>query len=248
MRTDQFTNIIKRILKEEVEKSEKRDAIKSRNPEMNGNGIDPNTENSKCFGWHTNTRDPMSKVKALEELTKLVRDIGDDISVVWDDHDDLMINARDLMSIRITPNWEDNYEAEMFTRNEDRVWVGGLSWEQLKNVVKTNLKDLNKHPTKVEKAYDKSYRNQEDQIPAPDKGLPQKDKPKTLPLTTEKPSETKNKEKNYTEKAVKDDSDDLPNKPMKEVGEFKKLGEYKVKDPVKLRKHKVNTKLVVKQT
>lgn len=239
MNSEKFQSLVRRILKEEVEKST------HRVPEMNANGVDTEKKN-KTFSTDGNTRDLSSKEKILDELVKIVKGISDDISVVWDDHDDLMVSARDLKFIRISPRWEDYYVIEMMTRNEDRIWATGLNWEQVKDFVKVNLNNLTKQPTSVEKAYDKSYRNRKDETPAPDKGLPQKDKPKLRPLTTEPPKETKNKDKDYTEKQIKDD-DDLPEKPMKEVEDFKKLSDYKVKDPVKLRKHKVNTKLTIKQ-
>lgn len=244
MKPDQFQNLVRRILTEEVEKTSAV-GVKSltRVREMNGNGADDDDKKkTKSFGDNSNSRDNSNKHTLLADLTKAVGD--DTVTVVWDDHDDLMVNARDLKFIRISPRWEDYYVIEMMTRNEDRVWVTGLSWEQVKEFVKVNLKSPEKAPTAVDKAYDKSYRNREDQTKN-SKDLPQKDKPKTLPLTNEKPSETKNKDKNYTEKAVKND-DDLPTKPMKEVGEIKTQASHKVQDPVKLRKRKPDTKLTVK--
>ena len=239
---DAFRQMVRRVLNEEVAK---RDALTERSPEMDGNGLDIHKDQqNKRFGSDANTKDTKSKVQIIDELCKLVQEIDKSYSAVWDDHDDLMVNARDLMSIRISPQWEDNYKIETMTRNEDRVWVGGLSWDQVKDFVKTNLTNLNAVPTKVEKAFDKSYRNRKDQTDSPDKGMPQKDKPKTI-STDEKPSETKNKDKDYTEKQVKKEAD-LPNQPMKEVGEVKTQLQHKVQDPVKLRKRKPDTKLTIK--
>jgi hypothetical protein len=247
MNKDHFQHLIRRILKEEIEKTSSTGGkYHARLPEMDGNGTDPDKKKTqKTFGSDQNTRDPFNKETLLADLIKAVTGIDDSISVVWDDHDDLMINARDLKYIRISPRWQDHYVIEMMTRNEDRVWVTGLTWEKVKEFVKTNLKSLKDQPTTTEKSYDKSYRNREDQIPSPDKGLPQKDKPKTKPLTNEPPKETKNKEKDYTVKEVKKEAD-LPNQPMKEVGDFKKTTDYKVQEPVKLRKRKPDTKLTVK--
>jgi len=245
MKPYQFHSLIRRILKEEVEKTSATGTTSpKRVPEMTGNGVDPDKKN-KTFASDPNTRDNKNKEQLLADLIKTAGATDESISVVWDDHDDLMVSARDLKYIRISPRWTDYYVIEMMTRNDDRVWATGLNWEQVKEFVKTNLKELNKQPSSVEKAYDKSYRNREDQTPTPDKGLPQKDKPKTLPLTTEPPKTSKSKDKNYTEKQVKKD-EDFPEKPMKEVGEFKRLSSYKVQDPVKLRKRKPDTKLTVK--
>jgi len=245
MEANKFHAMIRRILREEVEKDSAIGVTSPRRvPEMNGNGVNPDKQ-VKTFASDANSKDNKTKEQLLADLVKTVTGIDESISVVWDDHDDLMVSARDLKYIRISPRWTDSYVIEMMTRNDDRVWATGLNWEQTKEFVKVNLKDLAKQPNAVEKAYDKSYRNREDQIPSPDKGLPQKDKPKTKPLTNEPPKETKNKDKDYTEKQTKKDAD-LPNKPMKEVGDFKRASEYKVQDPVKLRKRKPDTKLTVK--
>lgn len=246
MNKNAFQSLIRRVLNEELEKTSAIGAkSQPRVPEMNGNGIDTEKK-TKRFGSDSNSRDSMSKEELLSDLNKVVNGIDSSITVVWDDHDDLMVSARDLKFIRISPRWEDYYVIEMMTRNEDRVWVTGLSWEQVKEFVKANLKDYKKDPTKVEKAYDKSYRNREDQIPAPDKGMPQKDKPTLKPLTNEPQKDTtKNKDKNYTEKQVKNE-DDLPEKPMREVKDVKKQIDHKVQKPVKPQKHKLDKKLTVK--
>ena len=245
MKQDTFQSLIRRLLSEELEKTSAV-GVKSitRVPEMDGKGTDPNKKN-KSFASNANTKERQTKEQLLADLINVVGNIDKSITVVWNDHDDLMVNARDIKFIRISPRWEDYYVIEMMTRNEDRVWVTGLNWEQVKEFVKLNIKGEASAPTSVEKAYDKSYRNREDQTTSADKGLPQKDKPKTLPLTNESPKETKNKDKNYTEQQVKKESE-LPNQPMKPVEDGKKLIDYKVQDPVKLRKRKPDTKLTVK--
>lgn len=246
MKQDKFQSLIRRLLSEELEKTSAV-GVKSftRVPEMDGNGKDVGKKN-KSFASDSNTRERQTKEQLLADLIGVVGDIDKSITVVWNDHDDLMVNARDIKFIRISPRWEDYYVIEMMTRNEDRVWVTGLNWEQVKEFVKVNVKGEALAPTSVEKAYDKSYRNREDQTPAPDKGLNQKDKPKTLPLTNEPPKDAKSKDKDYTEKQVKTEAD-LPNQPMKEVEDYKKQIDIKEKDPVKLRKRKPDTKLVAKQ-
>ena len=248
MKRDAFQKLIRRVLTEEIEKTNSVGGKSFiRVPEMNGNGVNPDPDRHKTFASDANSTDAGSKNQMLEELIKLAAEINKDVLVQWDDHDDIMVNARDLKYIRISPRWTDYYVIEMMTRNDDRIWMTGLGWEQVKEFVKINLKELNKQPTSVEKAYDKSYRNRQDKFPPPDKSLPQKDKPKTLPLTSEPPKTTKNKEKNYTEQQVKK-KEDMPDQPMRAVGDFKWTSDYKVKDPVKLRKRKPDTKLTVKQT
>jgi len=241
---ENFQKLIRQVLVEELKK---RDAVKERVPEQDGNGLDRTKDKNKIFATDENPRDVKSKDQLLTDLQKVVSDIDKDFLVVWDDHDDIKIDARDLMSIRITPDWEDHYEIEAMTRNEDRVWVTGLDWDQVKDFVKKNLGEAGKHmPTCTERAYDKSYRGRECKTTAPDKGMPQKDKPKFKPLTTEPLKTTKNKEKDYSEPQNKEE--DNPDKPMKEVGKFKRQEEYKVQDPVKLRKRNPDKKLVVKQS
>lgn len=236
MKAENFRELIRRVLTEEVEKtSESGKTIYSRVPEVN-HGTD-----LKKITPHE--RDTKTKVELLDDMTKLVKGINKDFLVVWDDHDDLSISANDLFHIRIIPKWENNYAIEAFTRNEDRIFITGQSWELVKEFVKINLKDAT---TATEKDAAKVVKNREDQSPAPDKGLSQKDKPKTLPLTNEPPKTSKNKDKNYTEEPK--NNDDLPEKPMRELKDGKKQIDHKVTDPVKLRKRKPDTKLVVKQS
>lgn len=165
-------------------------------------------------------------------MDKVVKKINKEFMVVWDDHDDLSINAMDLFRIRIIPRWENNYNIEAFTRNEDRVFITGQTWEQVKEFVEKNLKNAEVH---TEKAYKKSIGNYEDKTPKAVEGLNQKDKPKNLPLTNEPVNKTKNKEKDYSEEQVKEEKD-LPNKPMREVTDFKKQRDFKVNNPNTLTK------------
>lgn len=233
-----FQVLVRRILTEELEKSSagNDEKIYQRVPEV--------THDKDYKEITPHKKDDRSKDELLDDLTKVVKAIDDTFVVGWDDHDDISINnARDLFRIRIIPKWENNYCIEAFTRNEDRIYVTGQSWDQVKAFVKQNLKSAE---TAVDKAAAKVVKNREDQTPTNDKGLSQKDKPKILPLTNEEPSTSKNKDKNYTEKPK--DDDDLPEKPMKEVKDGKKLIDYKVKDPVKLRKRKPDTKLTVKMS
>ena len=197
-------------------------------------------------------RDSNTKDEILDHITKAVKPIDPSIVVVWDDHDDISVSARDMFRVRIIPRWENSYNIEAFVRNEDRVYVTGQDLKQVVEFLKINLKNAMTH---TQKAYDKSKANgdmRNDKTPAPDKGMPQKDKPKTLPLTNEKPSETKNKEKNYTEKQVKTESD-LPEKPMKDATKFERQLDRKSRSAMALRKEKMNypprnpnTKLMVK--
>lgn len=212
---EKFQSLVRRILKEELEKkSAVGNGIVNRVPEMNANGVDPEKKN-KTFSSDPNTREKEAKVAAEEELRKAVANVDKSFSVVWDDHDDLMINGRDRIFMRITPLWEDNYKIIWYTRNEDRVFVTGLSWEQVIDFVKENLDKP--APTGVEVARDRSWRNSKDQTDKAAKGLNQDDKPKTMSTDTPFTKE-KNKEKRYAEDQVKEEKD-LPNMPMREPAE-----------------------------
>jgi hypothetical protein len=236
---EQFRKMIRRVLKEEVEKSESGEKTSKRVPE-----IPEITHGEDLKKITPHQRDTRSKDELLDDMCKLVQGVDKSASCVWDDHDDISISLRDLFRIRIIPKWENNYCIEAFTRNEDRIFITGQNWDQVKEFVKNNLKDAT---TYTDKAAEKVVKNRKDQPDSPDKGLPQKDKPKLLPTTDEAPKETKTKDKNYTEKQVKK-GEDLPYRHMKEVGDIKKQVDHKVSDPVKLRKRKPDTKLVVKQT
>lgn len=244
MRLDKsgFQNFVRRILVEELEKSSagNDEKIYQRVPEVT------HGEDYKKITPYE--RDDRTKDELLDDLTKLVKGVDDTYVVGWDDHDDISINnARDLFRIRIIPKWDNNYCIEAFTRNEDRIYVTGQSWEQVKAFVKQNLK---KAETAVEKAAAKVVKNREDKTSTNDKGMSQKDKPKILPLTNEKPKTAKKEDKNYTEKI---DDDDSQFKPMKEVEGFKRQEEHKSRSALALRREKTkfpqkkpNTKLEVK--
>ena len=229
-----FKSMIRRVLNEEIAK---RDIMKSRVPEQDGNGLDSTKDKEKTFRVMENPRDRKTKDQLLSALTKVVNDIDDSYMVVWDDHDDLKIDARDLMSFRITPDWEDHYEVVVFTRNEDRVYITGLDWQQVLDFVKKNLSDVK--PTAVDKAYDKSYRNSKDQSEHKPAIAGNKVKHKTVGDTTKK-------DKDYNKPEVTNEAD-LPSAPMKEVGELDKQSSHKVQQPVKLRKKVDNAKHVVKK-
>lgn len=232
MKAAQFQQMIRRILLEEVEKrSATNKDIYQRVPEV------VHGEEYKEIVPHK--RDSGTKDEILQDLTKTVHAIDSSATVVWDDHDDISINARDMFRVRVIPKWENTYCIEAFTRNEDRIYVTGQTLEQVKEFIKVNMKNA---VTNTQKAYDKSKDNvtgKNDKQPAPDKGLPQKDKPKTLPLTNE-PSAvrtSKSKDKDYTEKQVKEEKD-LPEKPMYEAGTFKTQLSHKSMSPKKLMREK----------
>src|ERR1035437_679589 len=144
-------------------------------------------------------RDGKTKEEILDAILKVAKAADSTATVVYDDHDDISVSARDLFRVRIIPRWENSYNIEAMIRNEDRIYVTNQTLDQVIDFLKVNLKNAD---TSTIKAYNKSKENEDmknDKTPAPGKGLPQKDKPKTLPLTNVPPKTEKNKDRNYTE-------------------------------------------------
>jgi len=197
-------------------------------------------------------QDGQTKEEILDAILKVAKAADSTATVVWDDHDDISVSARDLFRVRISPRWENSYNIEAMIRNEDRIYITNQTIDQVVEFLKINLKNAE---TRTRKAYDKSIKNGDmkaDKTTAPDKGLPQTNKPKTLPLTNEAPKTEKNKDRNYTEKQVKDEKD-LPEKPMREVKGGKLQIDYKannpktlMKDKTKFPENKPNTTLSIK--
>jgi hypothetical protein len=183
--------------------------------------------------------DTKSKEEILDTITKAAQGVEKSSTVIWDDHDDIMINCRDLNFIRITPRWSNSYNIEAFTKNEDRIVVVGQSLDQVVSFIKVNLKN---QETNTEKAYKKSIDNEKEKsIDAPDKGLSQSNKP-----SPKKVGDTSNKNKDFNEDLEKKQPQ---NTPMKEVGKQKKQDEHPIKGTkpdYKFPKQK-NNKLVIKQ-
>ena len=232
---EKFQSLVRRILNEEIQK---------RVPEMG----DPKSsaKDAKTFPSDSNPRDVKTKEELYAEITKIVKGINPAYTVVWDDHDDLTINGRDMLSVTITPLWEDNYRINLIVRNEDRFYFNKLNWKQVLEFVKDNV-DKKNHHTGVEKARDKSWRDEKNVQPQPsEKGLPQKDKMPHKPFTNEPPSKTSNKEKDFTEEQVKDEKD-LPNQPMRDVKDGKLQRDHRPDNPNAQTKKMPHSKLVAKR-
>lgn len=235
--------MIRRSLLEEVEKRSVDHEVYERVPEV--------THGEQYKDVIPHKRDSRTKDEIIDTILKAVKSIDSTITVVWDDHDDISIKARDMFQVRVVPRWENSYNIEAMIRNEDRIYITNQTIEQVISFLQINLKNAT---TRTDKAYDKSKQNgdlKNDKTPTPDKGLPQKDKPKTLPLTNESPSTTKNKDKEYTD--VPKDDKDLPEKPMYEVTGFKRQDAHKITNPKTLMREKTkfpekkpNTQLSVK--
>jgi hypothetical protein len=247
MNAIKFQNMIRRALLEEVERRSSTGegtTAYQRVPEVT------HGEDLKKIVPHE--RDSRTKDEILDDITKATKAIDPSIVVVWDDHDDISVSARDMFRVRISPRWENSYNIEAMIRNEDRIYVTNQTLEQVIEFLKINLKNAT---TATEKAWNKSKENEDmknDETTAPDKGLNQKDKPAIKPLTNEPIRTAKSKDKNYTEPQTKEEAD-LPEKPMREPGKLEKQIDHKSKSAISLRHEKTkfpekkpNTQLSVK--
>jgi len=185
-----------------------------------------------------NERLDATRAEMMDQLSKIVKEIDKDFLVYWDDHNDLNVDAKPLLRVRISQTAEDMFNIEAMVNLDDRVRAIALTWEQVKNFVKANFQDV--EDTKVDQAREKAMNHLEDKSDKSD--LPQHNKPKRKEV-----GDTKNDEKDYNEKAVKKD-EDQPNQPMKTVDEkdIKHQRDFKeTENKVKPLKHKVDKKLVV---
>ena len=231
MNPTQFQNVIRKVLLEEVEKRSSTGegtTYYERLPEVN------HVEDLRNKNISPHQRDSRTKDEILQDITKAAKAIDSSIVVVWDDHDDISVSARDMFRVRIIPRWENNYNIETMIRNEDRIYVTNQTLDQVIEFLKINLKNAD---TAVDKAMGKVVKNREDQSPPPDKGMPQKDKPKILPLTNDPIRTAKSNDKNYTEPKPKDERD-LPEKPMRESGKFERQIDHKSLSAISLRHEK----------
>jgi hypothetical protein len=170
---------------------------------------DKSEEEAQLKQYRKDGHKPAEKVDddMAAQLQKDVNKISKNIVVLWDDHKDLVVDAKDLFKVRIIRQWENNFNVEAFVKSQDRIKVIGLNWEQVRAFIKTNFITMTK--TYVVKAQDKVKTNTEDQTKKPSKDLPKSNAVK------EKEVEKKEKEDEVTDK------DDLPNADMKQVNDKK---------------------------
>lgn len=127
--------------------------------------------------------------------------------------------------IEIRPMYQDNFEVVYFKDNSDREKKMNLDAKGVKDFIKEKLES--KEGNYVKKAYNKASKNSEDVVK----------KESELPETKTNPiknlTDKKNDNKDYTEVSGKKEQD-LPDKPMAEVGKLSKLSDHpKAGDKVK---------------
>ena len=189
--------------------------------------------------------------KLLKELESIINDINSDWEVYWDDYRQLVVRAHNMLYVRIIPKFEDNFDVVAMVKLVDRVKAVSLTWDQVKDFVKVNFKELGKGPegnkTKADKAWEKSMANKVDQDKNKKNAGPDKAtvKPRYIDPSDTHIKDAKKDDKNYNDPQVKKD-EDMPDKPMKDVGEPEsKNKNIKKTEKVKPPKHKLDKKLRV---
>ena len=189
-----------------------------------------------------------------EELDKLVKGIDPEWEVYWDDHLELNVDAKNCGRIRISPKFENNFDVDFMWKLVDRIRAIALNWEQVKEFVKANLKELKGkegNKTKADKAKEKALANYVDQDKGQKPAGPEwdvvKNRGEKINGEDAKIKSTKKSDMDYNEPLTKRD-EDMPDQPMKQVvkpGENPEGKNHDIKktDKVKPPKHKNDKKL-----
>lgn len=202
---ESLRGVIKQVLKE-ISSGTKPEADKDEKEKVN-----------KGYAKSGNERLDKANQKLQKELETIVHGINADWDVYWDDRDDLVVLANNLLCVRITPKFENNFDIDAMVKLVDRVRVIAVTWEQVKDFVKANFSDLVK-TTKADDAKTKALDHKEDrEIIKKDAG-PEGQKVKVRYQDPAKPSvkDTKRDDKNYNEPQTKRE-EDMPDQPMNQV-------------------------------
>jgi len=152
--------------------------------------------------------------KLLGQIETAVKKIDKNISVILDDHNDIMVKHPGIFSIRVKPKWSGIFDVEAFRNMSDRVYAIGLDVKQVMNFIKVNFVANKK--SYVQTAYDKSIGNLKDDSEKKAKELPKGNAVK------QKEVGDKDKEDDVTDKK------DEPDSPMKPVEDVKRQEDHNV--------------------
>lgn len=265
MNREKFQNIIRECLSEVKAENDPRIKLKeslrplikkvlSEIANVSTPPITKEEEETVNKGYFKKGNERIDKVnnKLADELEKIVHAINPDWHVYWDDHTQLVVEAKNMLKIRICPKFENNFDIDAMVKLVDRVRAIALTWDQVKAFVKANFSDL-ENKTIPDKMKDRAM----DQIKDKDKDSkdagPRHD---IIKNRLEDPEHTKIKDskrddKDYNEKQTPKE-EDQPNQPMKQVvknpgDDPESLNKNIEKTPqVKPPKHKNDKKLVTK--
>jgi hypothetical protein len=173
----------------------------------------------KGFAKDGNERLDKNNTKLCKELETIVHGINADWDVYWDDRNDLVVSANNLLSVRITPKFENNFDIDAMIKLADRIRVIAVTWEQVKDFVKANFGTLE---NKTDAAKKKSLDHYEDRDVIKKAAGPIqtdiKNRGEKKNGEDAKIKDTKRDDKNYNEKAVSKE-EDQPDQPLKQVTE-----------------------------
>ena len=186
----------------------------------------------KGYAKKGNERLDKTNEKLLKELETLVHGIDNNWCVYWDDRNDLVVDAKSLLKVRITPKFENNFDIDAMPKLVDRIRVIAVTWEQVKTFIKANFTDL-KNKTSVDNAKEKSDGNEISKKENDGKAAGPiqsdiKNRGEKNNGEDSKVKSTKKDNKDYNELPVKDE--DLPDQPMR-PSELKNLNKKIDKTP-----------------
>lgn len=188
----------------------------------------------KGFAKNGNERLDKENVKLQKELETLVHGINPDWLVYWDDHNELNVDAKNLLRVRITPKFENNFDIDAMVKLVDRLRVIAVTWQQVKDFVKANFSDLTDE-TSADVAKKKSLDAYKDNTNGKDAG------PRHDITKIKKVGDTKKDNMDFNKKDVEKE-EDQPDQPMKEVDVEDKNKNIEKTPHVKPPKHKSDDK------
>lgn len=172
----------------------------------------------KGFAKDGNERVDKTNENLLAELETIVHGIDPKWEVYWDDYNQLIVRAQNLLYVRILPRFENNFDIDAMVRLVDRVRAIGQTWDQVKAFVKANFGDLKK--TKTDDLKQKAMDHHEDRDVIKKAAGPMGDAIKNRGEKKNgedaKLGTTKRDDKDYREDDVKR-TEDQPDQPMKQV-------------------------------
>ena len=234
MNRENFRNIIKECLTEVRRESNPRLALKESLRKLVGQVItemanvttpEPDKDEKetiqKGYNKKGNERLDATNNKLRDELESLVHGIDPTWNVYWDDHNQLVVRAQNLLYVRIVPKFENNFDIDAMVKLVDRVRVIAVNWDQVKKFIKANFSAL-KNKTIPDTLHDKSINNEKGsadnngKAAGPDNSIKnrgEKNNGEDAKLKT-----TKKDNQDYKKDDV-ERAEDQPDQPMKKVTE-----------------------------
>jgi len=175
----------------------------------------------KGYSKTGNERLDKTNNKLRDELETIVHGIDATWNVYWDDHNELVIRAQNLLYVRVTPKFENNFDIDAMVKLVDRIRVIAVTWEQVKSFIKANFSDL-KNETIPDKMKKRSLDHQKDHDEITKDAGPRNDIVKNRGEKNNgedaKIKDIKKDNKDYNEKQYPK-KEDQPDQPMKQVTE-----------------------------